>query len=124
DAVPLREAVPAEWPPEPGGDLGDETGDQVGDRSVLRPVLLTLVVVVLLGMLGTGLWLIFNRAGGAGPGAVGGRPPAAGWTRGACGRQGPRRRSPRPIPVPRRPPTRRPRPNRRPQPRYRRRPPR
>ncbi len=67
DAVPLREAVPAEWPPEPGGDLGDETGDQVSDRSVLRSVLLTLVVVVLLGMLGTGLWLIFNRTGGSTP---------------------------------------------------------
>jgi hypothetical protein len=48
--------VPAQWQ--------EGIGDENADRSWLRPVVIALVVLILLAMLGIGLWLIFNRSGG------------------------------------------------------------
>jgi cytoskeletal protein RodZ len=54
DAEPAPVRAPAEW---------EELRDERPDRSWLRPVLLAVVVLALLGILGAGLWLIFNGVG-------------------------------------------------------------
>jgi PASTA domain len=67
DIPPPREPAPPRWQ--------GEDGEDEPDRSWVRPVVITLVVVILLAMLGTGLWLIFNRPGGPSTPAPG-LPPA------------------------------------------------
>ncbi|NJC68787.1 PASTA domain-containing protein [Planosporangium thailandense] len=60
-SVPVAaDPVPAPEPP----PWQEEFGAERSDRSWLRPVLIALVVLVLLAMLGTGLWLIFNHVAG------------------------------------------------------------
>lgn len=61
DVTPVREPVPPEWeqPEEEPQPLEPGTAD---GRPALHPAVLTLVIVVLLAMLGTGLWLIFHRS--------------------------------------------------------------
>jgi hypothetical protein len=55
DVAPVRDPAPAEWQGETDGE--ERTGSWV------RPVVITLIALVLLAMLGTGLWLIFNGIG-------------------------------------------------------------
>jgi PASTA domain len=67
DVAPVREPVPVEWQPATGSRSGDTGADGDGaddgaGGSRLRPMMIPLIVVVLLAMLGTGLWLIFNRS--------------------------------------------------------------
>jgi hypothetical protein len=61
DVTPVREPVPPEWeqPEEEPQPVEPGTAD---GRPALHPAVLTLVIVVLLAMLGTGLWLIFHRS--------------------------------------------------------------
>jgi PASTA domain len=75
DVAPVREPVPPEWeqpeeepqPAEPGS---------AESRPAVHPAVLGLVIVVLLAMLGTGLWLIFHRST-ATPVSVPSLPPVA-----------------------------------------------
>jgi hypothetical protein len=66
DVAPVREPVPPEWE-EPEWEQPEEEPqpaepDAADGRPAVHPAVLTLVIVVLLAMLGTGLWLIFHRS--------------------------------------------------------------
>jgi hypothetical protein len=59
-----RASVPVhDFEPVPG-PAAAQWQEENADRSWLRPVVIALVVLILLGMLGAGLWLIFSRLGG------------------------------------------------------------
>jgi hypothetical protein len=73
DVAPVREGAPPEWEQPSGEELRP---DATGDRPPLHPAVLTLIVVALLAMLGTGIWLIFHRSAAA-PVPVPSLPPVA-----------------------------------------------
>jgi hypothetical protein len=53
--APLRDPSPAQW--------REESEPQERGGSLVRPAVITLIVLILLAMLGTGLWLIFKGSG-------------------------------------------------------------
>jgi hypothetical protein len=59
--VPPADVAPAPQPATQWPEGYGEPGYGGGERSWLRPAVIALVVLILLAMLGTGLWLIFNR---------------------------------------------------------------
>jgi hypothetical protein len=61
-SVPLNDPEPVPGPT--AAQWQEETAGEDVDGSWLRPVAIAVVVLILLAMLGTGLWLIFNRSGG------------------------------------------------------------
>jgi PASTA domain len=71
DVAPVREATPPEWEQPPEGEPA-----VAGGRQAVHPAVLTLIIVALLAMLGTGLWLTFHRSA-AGPVLVPSLPPDA-----------------------------------------------
>ena len=75
DVGPVRESVPPEWEQPEEEPQPAEPGTADG-RPAVHPAVLAIVIVVLLAMLGTGLWLIFHRST-ATPVAVPSLPPVA-----------------------------------------------
>lgn len=84
DVAPVPEPAPPEWEPEWESEREPEWKQEkpppepepTGSQSAVQPVVLTLIVVVLLAMFGTGLWLTFHRSS-ASPVPVPALPPIA-----------------------------------------------
>jgi hypothetical protein len=76
--VPPADVAPAPQPATQWPEGYSEPGYGEGERSWLRPAVIALVVLILLAMLGTGLWLIFNRTDTRQAPVPGIPPPASG----------------------------------------------